>query len=130
MEIPSQLLYATIAIAAFAAALGILYPRLAAVQHTGQPPILEIQIHVLRIANVNGTVHITVALEPHEPVWLLKWCLGGHCYTKTMPVSQATIIDLVDVDHAYNPGVKLVMCYQRLEAGQAPPARCISTRLP
>ena len=128
MEAPAQIFYALTAVAALGVALGILYPRLMQVQHTEQPPALETR--VLRVASINGTVHITVLLEPREPVWLTRWCLGGHCYVKRMPVSQPTIEDLIDVDHAYKPGEKLVICYQRLEPGAAPPARCISLRLP
>ena len=129
MEAPALLLYALIAIAAVGISVALLYPRLATLHHAEQPPILETR--VLRVANVNGTVHILVELSPRRPVWLLKWCLGGHCYllTDTGSISRTTVEDLIDVDHAYKPGEKLVICYEALEPGKAPPARCISIRL-
>ena len=126
MEAPALLLYALVAMAAIGAAVAILYPHLATLQHTEPPPL---ELRVLRVSNVNGTVHILVELNPRKPVWLLKWCLGGHCYSLTGSVSSTTLEDLIDVDHAFNPGAKLVICYQALEPGKAPPARCISTRL-
>ncbi len=127
MDAPARLLFALLAIAALAASIALLYPRLAGI-HTEQPPVLE--VHVLRVTSINNTLHILVELIPHEPVWLTRWCLGGHCYQLTGSVSSPTLEDLIDVDHAYKPGEKLVVCYQRLEAGQAPPARCVSLRLP